>query len=538
MKKKLLSVIMVAAMMFSLVGCTPNMKAYMAETQKVAEWKGSEFKGTMSMEMEMVVDEKGTTEKVTIPMEMKGKAEGAEKVEMDLTMDMKAIKAMATAEEKAEIDAAIPDTVNMKIFADADGKAYIKKDTFVKLLGEEAPKALTDIKEDYIVIDTASMMNVDVAGNEDIANIFSKKTMDYLNSAEYQTEAEKIMEAMFKDYKPTVDMKVDGRTYTYEINSDQMGAEVKAIITALKANWSNTTTLLVPVLEKMDMKVEKAELDKAFDEFDEAGLDANIAQVKEAIKGSKLKLVSTFTDDKEVDKIDMVLNLNGMFKMTMNVEATTDKNEEVKVTMPTSFKVITMEEYMNIFMPAATVAPGETAVFVRLNGELMEFADQQPVVKENRTLVPFRGLLEKIGAEVQWDEVNRTVRANKDGVGMVFEIGNKTALVGENKVDMDVPAQVINNRTMIPVRFVSENLGYKVAFDNSVPGVYLIDIYNITDAELQAKINGEVPATTEEVKTTEVKAEDAKTETKVEDVKVEDTKTTTTDSKTEVKPAA
>ncbi|RVU55560.1 copper amine oxidase N-terminal domain-containing protein [Anaerosphaera multitolerans] len=538
MKKRLLAVIMAAAMMFSLVGCTPNMKAYMAETEKVAEWKGSEFTGKMSMEMEVAIDEEGNTEKIAIPMEMKGKAEGQDKVEMDMVMDMKAIKAMVPAEE-AEAANTIPDTINFKMFADADGKAYLKKDTFVNLLGEAAPEELKNIKEEYIALDAMSTMNFNIAGeeNEAIANLFSKETMDYLNSEEADAEAEKIMEAMFKDFKPTVDMKVDGRTYSYEINSDQMVTEFKGVMAALKANWANTSTLMAPMLEKMGMEIDKAELDNAFAEFDQAEFDASLDEVKEAIKGSKFGFTSTFEDDKVVEKVDMVLNFADMFKITMNVESTTDKDETIKITMPTSVKTVTMEEWMNMFMTVDTeVTPGETVVLIRYNGEFMEFEDQQPVVKENRTLVPFRGLLEKMGAEVEWDAVNRTVRANKDGVGMVFEVGNKTALVGENRVDMDVPAQIINNRTMIPIRFVSENLGFKVEFDNSVPGVYLIDIYNITEAELEAKINEEVEVEAEVEAETKVETE-AQTETEVK-VETEDKTDAEVKTTTETEKAA
>lgn len=113
---------------------------------------------------------------------------------------------------------------------------------------------------------------------------------------------------------------------------------------------------------------------------------------------------------------------------------------------------------------------------VLLNGVKIDFKDQAPVVKENRTLVPFRAVFEAMGADISWDNANRVARANKDGVGIALEIGNKNALVGTEKVELDVPAQIINNRTMVPLRFVSENLGYTVEFDNTDPQNYIVKI--------------------------------------------------------------
>lgn len=131
-------------------------------------------------------------------------------------------------------------------------------------------------------------------------------------------------------------------------------------------------------------------------------------------------------------------------------------------------------------------ADGPTSIFIAeksnvnisvlINDVAIDFKDQAPIIKENRTLVPFRAVFEAMGADISWDNANRVARANKDGVGIALEIGNKNALVGTEKVELDVPAQVINNRTMVPLRFVSENLGYTVEFDNQDPKNYIIKI--------------------------------------------------------------
>lgn len=140
-------------------------------------------------------------------------------------------------------------------------------------------------------------------------------------------------------------------------------------------------------------------------------------------------------------------------------------------------------------------------ITVILDGNVIDFKDQEPVIIEGRTLVPFRAILEAMGAKVEWDDVNRTVRGFKDGMGMVLQIGNKVALVGQQKMDLEVPAQIINDRTMIPLRFVSEGLGYKVDFDNSNMNNYKITISKVEDSKNDNK--DLVKSTNEIVKTYE-----------------------------------
>lgn len=157
-------------------------------------------------------------------------------------------------------------------------------------------------------------------------------------------------------------------------------------------------------------------------------------------------------------------------------EASVLVETQTAITETTAEETKTAEE---VQIEVQEVEEQTTKIIVKFNGVEMNFEDQGPVIKDNRTLLPFRAILEKMGATVTWDEVNRTVRAIKGTTGMVFEIGNTVAIIGQERVDMDVPAQIINGRTMIPVRFVAENLGYNVEFDNSTEGVYVITIDEI-----------------------------------------------------------
>ncbi|WP_261130823.1 stalk domain-containing protein [Bacillus sp. Marseille-Q3570] len=103
-------------------------------------------------------------------------------------------------------------------------------------------------------------------------------------------------------------------------------------------------------------------------------------------------------------------------------------------------------------------------VSVKIDGELQKF-DQPAILEDNRTLVPLRGVFEKMGAEVKWDQSTYTVHITKDDTKISLKIGSKTATVNGTKVTLEVPAKLVNSHTMVPLRFVTESLGAEVEWD-------------------------------------------------------------------------
>lgn len=89
-----------------------------------------------------------------------------------------------------------------------------------------------------------------------------------------------------------------------------------------------------------------------------------------------------------------------------------------------------------------------------------------PVVVNNRTLVPARAVLEALGAKVTWEQSTKKIYADMENINMVFQIDNDTALVNNKEVSMEVGPKIINNATMIPVRFAAEILGYEVQWSS------------------------------------------------------------------------
>ncbi len=91
--------------------------------------------------------------------------------------------------------------------------------------------------------------------------------------------------------------------------------------------------------------------------------------------------------------------------------------------------------------------------------------DVPPVIVKERTLVPARAVFEKMGATVTWDEDARIVEITMGTSKTLLTIDSDTAFVNGASVVMEVPAMIIGDRTMIPVRFVGESLSCGVAWD-------------------------------------------------------------------------
>lgn len=97
------------------------------------------------------------------------------------------------------------------------------------------------------------------------------------------------------------------------------------------------------------------------------------------------------------------------------------------------------------------------AIDLVVDGEKLEL-DVPPQVVEQRTLVPLRAIFEKLGATVEWDQATQTATATKGADEVRITIDSTTAYVNGQAQTLDVPAMAIDGRTLVPVRFVSEAL--------------------------------------------------------------------------------
>ena len=86
-----------------------------------------------------------------------------------------------------------------------------------------------------------------------------------------------------------------------------------------------------------------------------------------------------------------------------------------------------------------------------------------PQIINDRTMVPLRAIFEALGASVEWNQETKTVTSTKGDTTIKLTIDSNTMYVNDNAVTLDSPACVVNDRTLVPVRAISE--AYKTKVD-------------------------------------------------------------------------
>ena len=114
-------------------------------------------------------------------------------------------------------------------------------------------------------------------------------------------------------------------------------------------------------------------------------------------------------------------------------------------------------------------------VKVTLNGELVKFNDQYPIIDNGTTLVPIRAVSEMLHASVSWDGNNGIAHIDKGGKKIKLLTGTTTAYINGEEHELEVSAEVVNGRTLVPLRFVAEALDMNVIWHGDTRMVELVD---------------------------------------------------------------
>ncbi len=113
------------------------------------------------------------------------------------------------------------------------------------------------------------------------------------------------------------------------------------------------------------------------------------------------------------------------------------------------------------------VAMADNGITVVIDGDKVTFEDQRPVIVHGRTLVPMRKIFESLGMVVNWDDKERKATGEYEEKKIEIQIGSSTAKVNDKDVKLDVSAQSINDRVMVPLRFIAESCDMKVSYNDS-----------------------------------------------------------------------
>lgn len=115
----------------------------------------------------------------------------------------------------------------------------------------------------------------------------------------------------------------------------------------------------------------------------------------------------------------------------------------------------------------------ERGIRVLLDGQPLTF-DQAPILEAGRTLVPMRGIFEAFGADVSYQEKTGIVKGILGNKTVILTIGSAKANVNGKMVLLEVPAKIVNGRTLVPLRFVGESLDADVDWVKATSTVVIV----------------------------------------------------------------
>ena len=116
--------------------------------------------------------------------------------------------------------------------------------------------------------------------------------------------------------------------------------------------------------------------------------------------------------------------------------------------------------------------PYTDEVSVRIDGVVQEYETKPQIINE-RTMLPFRAIGERLGAVIEWDAEERKVTAQKSGITVEMTVDSNIAYKNGEAIALDSPPVIIDDRTLVPVRFIGEALNAQVDWNASAK---LVDI--------------------------------------------------------------
>lgn len=128
--------------------------------------------------------------------------------------------------------------------------------------------------------------------------------------------------------------------------------------------------------------------------------------------------------------------------------------------------------FLGFYCSVNEVSATPTTVAVIVDGKQLVF-DVPPKIVNGRLLVPLRAIFEALEAQVDYESNTKTITASKDWQTVILRVDQTEAKVNDEVHQLDVPAVIVNGRTLVPVRFIGEALGSKIHWDESLNTVFI-----------------------------------------------------------------
>lgn len=128
-------------------------------------------------------------------------------------------------------------------------------------------------------------------------------------------------------------------------------------------------------------------------------------------------------------------------------------------------KTIILIAILIFIIGSLSAAASSGDISVNFDGTFLKF-DQNPIIVNSRTMVPLRTVFEAYGAEVSWDEGTEIITSKLDDIEIILQIDNNEMFRNGKVIHLDAAPMIEGDRTLVPVRAISESFGSEVTWDD------------------------------------------------------------------------
>lgn len=187
--------------------------------------------------------------------------------------------------------------------------------------------------------------------------------------------------------------------------------------------------------------------------------------------------------------VGVITMRNGQGTFYLNVNGTTVEDAEIWMRVELfetenlsymgaskGFNIARSAMYLEVFghsiqstptqVSPSSTHPTNNDISVIINEQPVTF-DVAPIMMDGRTMVPMRAIFEALGATLEWDSATRTATATRGSTVVRAVIDSNIINVNGSNITMDIAPVIIDGRTLVPLRFVSEAFGYDVSWDSA-----------------------------------------------------------------------
>lgn len=447
--KKIIGLVLIFVIILGGTACSPESKGFLNEERQVNEWKSYNLEG----QIELILSDKSANT-LRLPVQFNLACDGQVKAPCyHITVDFGKVEGSLLfnyylGELSSKRFEYYFDKKRNKLFMN---KAMFEEARKITLEGENFPTPLNRVDEAYLAMDLDEAK--DLIFKTDLGALLSEAGLK-------RGEVLFLIDKYFSDFNLSgLSVSASNKAYHYELKDEALLEAVTRLMAHLVKKWPEAKVEVLPLLNDFGLPITTerlVSLEKRLKTL------KNMESYKKSYKASHFIYDKVFKDGEVTTKGSLNLEADNQYKAKVKFEFKCSRQDEIKLDLPQS--VYQVADKLAFLQLTAPVAALENEALVSVDGRLIR---EVGFIKNGRTLIPFRGFCEAIGAQVAFDNETKQIKVKKGDKLILLSLGQKVAMIDLKSHNLDAIPMLKNDKTYVPVRFIGEAFGYKVGWDKT-----------------------------------------------------------------------